>query len=159
MNLFDRIDIIQVKGISKRCRKPSEKEEGYMTKNDLEQLILKYGDDIYRFCYHLTGSRDDADDLYQDTMCKAYEVRKRIKNPEDDSLLNKERNYCLGIAVRLYKNSYRKKTISVRSRSRNPWTTKKRNSVRSLRRERKPRKSSGNGSLVRRSATVFSHYP
>ena len=113
VNLFDRIDIIQVKGISKRCRKPSEKEEGYMTKNDLEQLILKYGDDIYRFCYHLTGSRDDADDLYQDTMCKAYEVRKRIKNPEDDSLLNKERNYCLGIAVRLYKNSYRKKTKQI----------------------------------------------
>ncbi|MBQ6660025.1 MAG: RNA polymerase sigma factor [Lachnospiraceae bacterium] len=80
-----------------------------MSKNEFEQLIEKHGTDIYRFCYHLTGCRDDADDLYQDTMCKAYEIRIRIKTPDDDLKLEKERNYCLGIAVRLYKNSYRKK--------------------------------------------------
>ena len=84
-----------------------------MTKDVLERLIEKHGDDIYRFCYHLTDNRDEADDLYQDTLLKAYEVRSRIKNPEDDSLLEKERNYCLGIAVRLYKNAYRKKTKQV----------------------------------------------
>ncbi|MBO4695841.1 MAG: RNA polymerase sigma factor [Lachnospiraceae bacterium] len=81
-----------------------------MTKNELEQLIELHGNDIYRFCYHLTGCRDDADDLYQDTLCKVYEIGKRIKKTEDGPLLEKERNYCLGIAVRLYKNSYRKKT-------------------------------------------------
>lgn len=81
-----------------------------MTKNDLEQLIEIHGNAIYQFCYHLTGCRDDADDLYQDTLCKAYEIRKRIKNPEDTSSLKKERNYCMGIAIRLYKNAYRKKT-------------------------------------------------
>lgn len=81
-----------------------------MTKNDLEQLIEMHGNAIYQFCYHLTGCRDDADDLYQDTLCKAYEIRKRIKNPEDTSSLEKERNYCMGIAIRLYKNTYRKKT-------------------------------------------------
>lgn len=80
-----------------------------MTKKDLERLIETHGNDIYKFCYHLTGCQDDADDLYQDTLCKAYEIRKRIKNLEDDSLLEKERNYCLGIAIRLYKNAYRKK--------------------------------------------------
>lgn len=80
-----------------------------MTKNDLERLIELHGNSIYQFCYHLTGCRVDADDLYQDTLCKAYEIRKRIKNPEDESLLEKERNYCLGIAIRLYKNAYRKK--------------------------------------------------
>ena len=80
-----------------------------MTKNDLERLIELQGNSIYQFCYHLTGCRVDADDLYQDTLCKAYEIRKRIRNPEDDSLLEKERNYCLGIAIRLYKNAYRKK--------------------------------------------------
>lgn len=80
-----------------------------MTKNNLEQLIEMHGDAIYQFCYHLTGCQDDADDLYQDTLCKAYEIRKRIKNPEDNSLLEKERNYCMGIAIRLYKNNYRKK--------------------------------------------------
>lgn len=81
-----------------------------MTKNELEQLIEKHGNDIYRFCFHLTGCRDDADDLYQDTLCKVYEIRQRIRKTEDGSLLEKERNYCLGIAVRLYKNLYRRKT-------------------------------------------------
>lgn len=80
-----------------------------MTKNDLEQLIKMHGNAIYQFCFHLTGCRDDADDLYQETLCKAYEIRKRIRNPEDMSSLVKERNYCMGIAVRLYKNSYRKR--------------------------------------------------
>ncbi len=80
-----------------------------MTRNDLELLIESHGNDIYRFCFHLTGSQYDADDLYQDTLCKAYEIRKRIAKPEDDSYLVKERNYCLGIAIRLYKNSFRKK--------------------------------------------------
>lgn len=80
-----------------------------MTGRDLERLIELHGDDIYRFCCHLTGCRDDADDLYQDTLCKAYEIRKRIKEPDDGSLLEKERNYCMGIAVRLYRNNYRKK--------------------------------------------------
>lgn len=81
-----------------------------MTKSDLEQLIEKHGNDIYRFCFHLTGCRFDADDLYQDTLCKAYEIRKRIEQTDDGPDLLKVRNYCLGIAVRLYKNSYRKRT-------------------------------------------------
>ena len=81
-----------------------------MTKSDLEQLIEKHGNDIYRFCFHLTGCRYDADDLYQDTLCKAYEIRKRIEQTDDGPDLLKVRNYCLGIAVRLYKNSYRKRT-------------------------------------------------
>lgn len=80
-----------------------------MTKTDLEQLIALHGNAIYQFCYHLTGTRDDADDLYQETLCKAYEIRKKMKKPEDASTFEKERNYCMGIAVRLYKNLYRKK--------------------------------------------------
>lgn len=80
-----------------------------MTKNDLEQLIELHGNAIYQFCYHLTGCKDDADDLYQDTLCKAYEIRKRIKKTQDSSSLMKERNYCMGIAIRLYKNACRKK--------------------------------------------------
>ncbi|MBO4628049.1 MAG: RNA polymerase sigma factor [Lachnospiraceae bacterium] len=84
-----------------------------MTKSDLELLIEKHGNDIYRFCYHLTGSQYDADDLYQDTLCKAYEIRTRIKRLGDGALLEKERNYCLGIAIRLYKNSCRKKANHV----------------------------------------------
>jgi RNA polymerase sigma-70 factor (ECF subfamily) len=79
-----------------------------MTKNDLEKLIEIYGNDIYQFCYHLTGSRVDADDLYQETLYKAFEIRGKIKDPTDSSF-KKERNYCMGIATRIYKNNYRKR--------------------------------------------------
>lgn len=79
-----------------------------MTKIDLEKLIDLFGNDIYQFCFHLTGNRSDADDLYQETLYKAFEKRRKIKDPNDSSFM-KERNYCLGIALRLYKNSYRKR--------------------------------------------------
>ena len=39
----------------------------------LEMLIEKFGDPIYRFSLKLTGSREDADDLYQETFLRAYE--------------------------------------------------------------------------------------
>ena len=54
-----------------------------MTKDGFEQLIQTHGNDIYRFCYHLTGCAEDADDLYQDTLCKAFEIRRRLRDPED----------------------------------------------------------------------------
>ena len=38
-----------------------------MTKEKLEETIESYGKSIYSFCLKLTGSRDIADDLYQDT--------------------------------------------------------------------------------------------
>ncbi len=81
-----------------------------MTKNDLEQLIETHGNEIYQFCYHLTGCREDADDLYQETLFKAYEIRKKIDKSDVDSPFLKERNYVLGIAIRLQKNLYRKKS-------------------------------------------------
>ena len=65
-----------------------------MTKSDLEQLIEKHGNDIYRFCFHLTGCRYDADDLYQDTLCKAYEIRKRIEQTDDGPDLIKVRTFA-----------------------------------------------------------------
>ena len=32
-----------------------------MSSQEMEQIIQEYGDDIYRFCFHLTGSREEAD--------------------------------------------------------------------------------------------------
>ena len=81
-----------------------------MTKDGFEQLIQTHGNDIYRFCYHLTGCAEDADDLYQDTLCKAFEIRRMLRDPEDGETLKEERTYCLGIAIRLYKNLFRKKS-------------------------------------------------
>lgn len=42
-----------------------------MTAAEMEHIITQYGDDIYRFCFHITGCREEADDLYQDTFVKA----------------------------------------------------------------------------------------
>ena len=80
-----------------------------MTRNDLEKLIELHGNEIYQFCFHLTGCRDDADDLYQETLYKAFELRKKIKDPNDNSSFKETRNYCFGIAGRLYKNINRKR--------------------------------------------------
>ena len=102
MNLFANHDIIQVKAF--QCKRAP------LTKEVFEQLIQTHGNDIYRFCYHLTGCAEDADDLYQDTLCKAFEIRRRLRNPEDAAELKQERNYCLGIAIRLHKNLFRKRS-------------------------------------------------
>jgi RNA polymerase sigma-70 factor (ECF subfamily) len=37
------------------------------------ELIEKYGNSIYRFCRSLTYSKEDADDLFQETFLKAFE--------------------------------------------------------------------------------------
>ena len=44
-----------------------------MTDIELEQFITEYGGDIYSFCCCLTGSRQEADDLYQETFLRAIE--------------------------------------------------------------------------------------
>jgi len=42
-----------------------------------DQLIADYGAKLFALCYHLTGSREDAEDLYQDTWLKAYRSHAR----------------------------------------------------------------------------------
>lgn len=41
-------------------------------------LIERWGDEIYRFSWHLTGNPTDADDLYQDTLLKAFRAYSRL---------------------------------------------------------------------------------
>ena len=80
-----------------------------MTRNELESLIAAYGDDIFGFCCHLTGSRDQAEELYQDTFLKVTELCEQLKalDGDPDGLL-KARNYCLGAALYAYRNHYRR---------------------------------------------------
>ena len=81
-----------------------------MTRKDMERLLLIYGQPVFGFCCHLTGSRDAGEELYQDTMLKAIEIMDRIPVPSGDDLLP-ARNYCMGIAVRLYRNKVRKEAL------------------------------------------------
>lgn len=73
-----------------------------MTIQELEQCIALYGKDIYSFCMHLTGNKERADDLYQDTFLEAMKKIKEIKYRENP------KSYLLSIAVRLWKNQVRK---------------------------------------------------
>lgn len=76
-----------------------------MTTKELEQLLDRYGDSIYGFCLHLTGCKEQADDLYQDTFLKTIEIQPKIKlsNMEQDLLAAK--NYIIGIAIRIWKKT------------------------------------------------------
>jgi len=68
----------------------------------LEELITEHGVHLYSFCCNLTGNRMDADDLYQETILKAVQLRHRL-----DSSGN-PKSYLMGISVRIWKNSRRK---------------------------------------------------
>ena len=74
----------------------------------IERMIREYGKDIYSFCIYLTGSRDLADDLYQQTFLTAIE--KGDIDPD-----NNPRSYFLGIAVNL-RNNQRRKLLFRRNR-------------------------------------------
>lgn len=80
-----------------------------MTTKELEQLLDRYGDSIYGFCLHLTGCKEQADDLYQDTFLKAIEVRQKIKLSNMEQDLTAAKNYIIGIAIRLWKKTLTKK--------------------------------------------------
>lgn len=73
-----------------------------MNVTELEKCIDMYGNDIYAFCTRLAYSRQEAEELYQDTFLKAMERLDTI----DAS--NNPRSYLLSITVRLWKNQKRK---------------------------------------------------
>ncbi|MGN0353119.1 MAG: RNA polymerase sigma factor [Roseburia sp.] len=73
-----------------------------MTQEDFIKLIEQEGASIYAFCCHLTGKREEADELYQNTMLTAIEKRRKL------DLLEHPKSYLMAIAVRHWKNEKRK---------------------------------------------------
>ena len=73
-----------------------------MTAKEIENIIHEYGDDIYRFCYYLTSSRDMADELYQETFLKAVQLSNKLN--KSDNI----KSFLMGIAANLWKNLMRK---------------------------------------------------
>lgn len=70
--------------------------------DELIELVELHGKSIYGFCRKLTGNKEDADDLYQETFLKAVELRHKIdvsRNPKA---------FLISIAIRLHKNHRRK---------------------------------------------------
>lgn len=73
-----------------------------MTKEEFEALIEQQGRSVYSFCYYLTGGKEEADELYQDTMLKAMEKCYEIE------VLGNPKGFLISLSVGIYKN-YRKK--------------------------------------------------
>jgi len=69
--------------------------------NQIENIISEYGKQIYSFCVYITGDRDAADDLYQQTFLVAIEKGEieTDRNPK---------SYLITIAMNLWNNQKRK---------------------------------------------------
>lgn len=79
-----------------------------MKQEELENYIDTYGRDLYSFCCCVAGSRQEADDLYQDTFLKLFELGERMV------IRTNPRSFLMGVALNLYRNGRRK--LSVRQR-------------------------------------------
>lgn len=73
-----------------------------MTIQELEEVIAREGKNIYSFCLHITGRKQLADELYQDTFLKATE---KINTLQADGNI---KSYLLSVALMLWKNQKRK---------------------------------------------------
>lgn len=82
----------------------------------IDILVTMCGKPLYHFCYHLTGTKEAADDLYQETFLKAMEKEDAlIKVMEENNVYTQEgmertKNYLIGIALRIWKYQCRKET-------------------------------------------------
>ncbi|MGN0154750.1 MAG: RNA polymerase sigma factor [Lachnospiraceae bacterium] len=65
---------------------------------EIDLLVEQYGESIYRYCKGITFTPEDAEDLYQQTFLKAFELHRKI------SLDKNPRAYLISIAANLWKN-------------------------------------------------------
>lgn len=70
--------------------------------DELIELVQLHGKSIYGFCYKLTGTKEETDDLYQETFLKAVELRHKMDGARNPKA------FLIAIAVRLHKNHRRK---------------------------------------------------
>ena len=73
-----------------------------MEAREIERCIDEFGTDIYRFCLKLCMSRQDAEDLYQQTFLKALESRRTLDWEENP------RAFFFSVAHNLWKSDRRK---------------------------------------------------
>lgn len=77
-----------------------------MSSEKMEYLVETHLSSVFQFCCFLTGNRLDAEDLCQDTFLKSMELGSRFPC---DGTERDNRNYLIGISVRLWKNHQRKR--------------------------------------------------
>lgn len=73
-----------------------------MTIRELEQLINEYGKDILSFCVHLSGSKAEGEELYQEVFVCAMDKLSSIRADQNP------KSYLLGMAWRIWTDRRRK---------------------------------------------------
>lgn len=73
-----------------------------MNEMQMEQIIRLCGRDVLRFCRITTGSAEEGDELYQDTMLTLLEKGSTL-DPDQNI-----KSYAISIALKLWKNRRRK---------------------------------------------------
>ncbi|MCM1256516.1 MAG: RNA polymerase sigma factor [Roseburia sp.] len=79
-----------------------------MTRQEFIDLLEREGAGVYAFCRMLAGSREEADELYQETMLLATERQGRIdssKNPK---------SYLISLSIGIYRNNRKKAAVRQR---------------------------------------------
>lgn len=76
-----------------------------MDETKIESYLRDYGEDLYRFCRSLARSREEAEDLYQETFLKLYEMADRLE------IRTNPKGCLMMICVNLYRNYKRKMAI------------------------------------------------
>ena len=79
-----------------------------MKQEELENYIYSYGKELYSFCCCVTRNRQEADDLYQDTFLKMYEMADQLV------IMTNPKSFLMSVALNLYRNYKRK--LSIRQR-------------------------------------------
>ena len=72
---------------------------------DMEQYINEYGKAVYSYCVYLTGDRDAADDLYQQTFLTVFE---KVKDGQEIDADRNPKSYLLTVTTNLWNNQRRK---------------------------------------------------
>ena len=73
--------------------------------HSFSELVDMHGDAIYKFCRSLAYSKEEADDLYQETFLKAlekYPTMKNVKNPQ---------GFLFSVTIYLWRSWKRKHAI------------------------------------------------
>lgn len=73
-----------------------------MTRQEFIILLEEEGKSIYSFCHMLTGDKEEADELYQETMLSATEHCSNIDNSGNP------KSYLISLCLGIYKNQRRK---------------------------------------------------
>ena len=76
----------------------NQKPAGYT----FAELADRYGDPVYRFCRSLAYSREDADDLFQETFLKIFEQPHKINGSDNP------RGFLFSTALYIWKSWKRK---------------------------------------------------